>query len=227
MIPQDSDKIIRHKPIERINHWAVVICFLFTAISGLGFFFPSLNWFMNIFGTPQLARILHPFVGTAMFLLFLFMFFRYFHHNFITKGDLMWAKDIGKVLTNKEVGDVGQYNLGQKGVYWIVSICLILLAVSGVIMWRPYFADFFSIPIYRAAIIVHSLSAIALIIMIIVHAYAAFWIKGSIRAMVEGWVTRGWAKQHHPLWYRQIIEKEKQQLEKQEQEQKKQQQEKN
>ncbi len=38
MMPDDNDKIIRHKPIERINHWAVVICFLFTAISGLGSF---------------------------------------------------------------------------------------------------------------------------------------------------------------------------------------------
>jgi formate dehydrogenase subunit gamma len=34
---------------------------LFVSISGLGFFFPSFNWLMNIMGTPQLARILHPF----------------------------------------------------------------------------------------------------------------------------------------------------------------------
>ena len=70
MQQDDREKIIRHKPIERVNHWAVVICFLFTAISGLGFFFPSLNWFMNILGTPQLSRLLHPFTGVVMFLLF-------------------------------------------------------------------------------------------------------------------------------------------------------------
>jgi len=92
MMPEDNEKIIRHKPIERINHWVVVICFLFTAVSGLGFFFPSLNWFMNILGTPQLARILHPFVGSAMFLLFIFMFVRYFHHNFIIKKILYGRK---------------------------------------------------------------------------------------------------------------------------------------
>ncbi len=47
---------------ERVHHWAVVFCFLFTAISGLDWnsFFPSFNWLMNIFGTPQLSRILHP-----------------------------------------------------------------------------------------------------------------------------------------------------------------------
>ena len=46
-----------------------------------------------------------------------------------------------------------------------------------------------------------------------VHAYAAFWVKGSIRSMIEGWVTRGWAKKHHPRWYREILEEEKKEAE--------------
>ncbi|WP_323835177.1 formate dehydrogenase cytochrome b556 subunit [Photorhabdus africana] len=205
-----KDIIIRHSPVERINHWAVVLCFFFTAISGLGFFFPSFNWLMNIFGTPQLSRILHPFVGSVMFVLFIFMFFRYFKHNFIDKDDIIWLKNIRKIVKNEEAGDIGQYNLGQKGVYWSITIFLILLAVSGVIIWRPYFADLFSIPIIRIALLIHSMSAIGFILTIMVHAYAAFWVKGTIRAMVEGWVTRGWAKKHHPRWYREIMKQEQQ-----------------
>ncbi|MDC9620409.1 formate dehydrogenase cytochrome b556 subunit [Xenorhabdus sp. XENO-7] len=205
-----NDIIIRHSPIERINHWAVVIVFLFTAISGLGFFFPSLNWMMNIFGTPQLSRILHPFAGSVMFFLFVFMFFRYFKHNLLDRDDIEWAKHVHNVLRNEEAGDTGQYNLGQKGIYWSVSVCLILLLVSGIIIWRPYFAEYFPIPLIRIALLVHSLSAIGLILTIIVHAYAAFWVKGSVRAMVEGWVTRGWAKKHHPRWYREIVKEEQQ-----------------
>ncbi|WP_387463105.1 formate dehydrogenase cytochrome b556 subunit [Photorhabdus sp. RM323S] len=200
----------RHSPVEWVNHWAVELCFLFTAISGLGFFFPSFHWLMNIFGTPQLSRILHPFAGSVMFVLFIFMFFRYFKHNFIDKDDIIWLRNIRKVLRNEEVGDIGQYNLGQKGVYWSISVCLILLAVSGIIIWRPYFADFFSIPVIRIALLVHSMSAIGLILTILVHAYAAFWVKGSVRAMVEGWVTRGWAKKHHPRWYREVVKQERQ-----------------
>ncbi|QXF32483.1 formate dehydrogenase cytochrome b556 subunit [Photorhabdus luminescens] len=205
-----KDTILRYSPIERINHWSVVLCFLFTGISGLGLFFPSFNWLMNIFGTPQLARILHPFLGSAMFFLFIFMFFRYFKHNFIDKEDLVWLKNIHKIIRNEEAGDIGQYNLGQKGIYWSISGCLILLAISGVIIWRPYFADFFSIPLIRLALLAHSLAGIGLILLIMIHVYAAFWVKGSIRAMVEGWVTRGWAKKHHPRWYREIRQKAKQ-----------------
>ncbi len=206
---KSSDKILRHRASERINHWLVVIAFIFTTFSGLGFFFPSLNWFMNILGTPQLSRLLHPFVGSVMAFLFIFMFFKYLKYNFVDKQDLIWAKNIHKVLNNEEAGDIGHYNLGQKGIYWVLSICLILLTVSGVVIWRPYFADYFTIPIIRLALLVHSLSSIVLIITVLVHAYAAFWVKGSIRSMVEGWVTRGWARKHHPRWYREILEQEK------------------
>ena len=39
MMKKKGDKILRHTASRRINHWLVVIVFLFTAISGLGFFF--------------------------------------------------------------------------------------------------------------------------------------------------------------------------------------------
>lgn len=85
---------------------------------------------------------------------------------------------------------------------------LVLLLVSGIIMWRPYFAPVFSIPVIRIAIMVHSFAAVALIVVIMVHIYAALWVKGTITAMMEGWVTKTWAKKHHPRWYREVRQKE-------------------
>ncbi|MDM3576652.1 formate dehydrogenase cytochrome b556 subunit, partial [Proteus mirabilis] len=77
---------------------------------------------------------------------FIFMFFRYLKYNFIDKDELVWAKNIHKLLKNEEAGDIGHYNLCQKGIYWALSISLILLTVIGIIIWRPYFAEYFSIP---------------------------------------------------------------------------------
>jgi hypothetical protein len=34
--------------------------------------------------------------------------------------------------------------------------------------------------------------------------YMAFWVKGSIKGMIEGKVSRRWAKKHHPRWYREV-----------------------
>ena len=77
--------IVRYTAPERINHWVTAFCFILAAVSGLGFLFPSFNWLMHIMGTPQLARIVHPFVGVVMFASFIIMFFRYWHHNLIVR----------------------------------------------------------------------------------------------------------------------------------------------
>ncbi|WP_192457530.1 formate dehydrogenase cytochrome b556 subunit [Musicola keenii] len=202
-----NNRIQRYSAPERINHWIVAFCFVFAALSGLGFFFPSFNWLMNVLGTPQLARVLHPFVGVVMFVAFLLMFFRYWKHNLIQRDDIEWAKNIHKIARNEEVGDTGRYNFGQKCVFWLAIISLLLLLGSGVVIWRPYFAPAFSIPVIRAALVVHSVAAVGLILVIMVHIYAALWVKGTITAMVEGWVSTSWAKKHHPRWYRELQSK--------------------
>ncbi|MBN9696958.1 MAG: formate dehydrogenase subunit gamma [Zoogloea sp.] len=196
--------IQRYSAAERINHWIVAVCFILLAISWLAFFYPAFFWLTGVFGTPQLARIVHPFVGVVMFLAFLRQFFRYYHHNFIDAEDVKWMKAVGTVMKGGEVGDTGRYNGGQKGMFWLMSGCMALLLVSGVIAWRPYFAGAFPIPLIRLALLVHASSALALIAGIIVHVYAALWVKGTIRAMVEGVVTHAWARKHHPRWFREM-----------------------
>ncbi|WP_372396034.1 formate dehydrogenase subunit gamma [Azospirillum sp. HJ39] len=200
-----KEKLIRrYDAAERINHWIVAVCFVLLAISGLAFFYPAFFWLTGVFGTPQLARIVHPFVGVVMFLAFARQFFRYAHHNLIDREDIRWMKAVGEVMKGNEVGDIGRYNGGQKAMFWVMVGCMLALIASGVIAWRPYFAQYFPIPVIRVALLVHAASALALIAGIIVHVYAALWVQGTIRAMVEGVVTHGWARKHHPRWYRQM-----------------------
>lgn len=199
--------IQRYKKSERFNHWVVAGTFVLLAVSGLGFFYPSFFWLTNIFGSPQLARILHPFIGVVMFLGFFIQFFRYFKHNSFNGEDLKWIKGIKHILLGREVGDTGKYNAGQKIMFWLMTICMILLMVSGLIAWRQFFSGYFPIWVVRLALLIHSASAILLIVSIIIHVYAALWIKGTISAMVEGVVTQAWAKKHHPRWYRELMAK--------------------
>ena len=199
--------IQRYSAPERFNHWVVAVCFVLLAISGLAFFYPAFFWLTGVFGTPQLARIVHPFVGVVMFLAFARQFFRYWHHNLITSEDVKWMKSVKEVMKGNEVGDIGKYNGGQKGMFWLMCACMAVLLISGFIIWRPYFAPSFPIPLIRLALLAHATSAVALIAGIIIHVYAALWVKGTIRAMVEGVVTHAWAKKHHPRWYRDMTGK--------------------
>lgn len=104
--------------------------------------------------------------------------------------------------------NIGKYNAGQKILFWGIMGLISLLLLSGVVIWRPYFAPLFSIPTIRIGLLVHALAGISLILLIIGHAYLAFWVKGSIRGMVTGYVSRSWAKTHHDRWYRQLSGKQ-------------------
>lgn len=76
------------------------------------------------------------------------------------------------------------------------------------IIWRPWFAHYFPIQVIRYSLLIHATSAIILIHAILIHMYMAFWVKGSIKGMIEGKVSRRWAKKHHPRWYREVERQE-------------------
>ncbi len=205
-ITQDT-RIIRHKAPARVAHWLLVICFFTTGLSGLAFFFPDFAWLTYILGTPAIARAVHPFTGILMFIAFIIMVLTYWHHNIPEKNDIRWLKGTKQVLLGHEhdVAYNGKYNLGQKMLFWTLILAMFTLLITGIIMWRQYFSHNFPIPVIRIAILLHSASAFALFTGIMVHMYMAFWVKGSIRGMVEGWVTVRWAKKHHPKWFKEEV----------------------
>lgn len=74
---QHGNGLRRYIDGDRINHWLVALCFFVAALSGLAFFHPSLYFLTNFFGGGPWARVLHPFFGVAMMLLFIGMFLRF------------------------------------------------------------------------------------------------------------------------------------------------------
>ena len=168
-----SKMIVRTKFIDRACHWTVVICFFLVAVSGISFFFPTLQWLTETFGTPQMGRILHPFFGVLIFVVLMFMFVRFVHHNIPDKQDIPWVKGIVEVLKGNEhhVARVGKYNAGQKMMFWTIMSMIFVLLVTGVMIWRPYFAPYFPIQVVRYALLIHATSAIILIHAILIHMY--------------------------------------------------------
>lgn len=198
--------IQRYADCTRLNHWAVALLFICAGLSGLAIFHPSMYFFSTLFGGGPWTRILHPFFGLLMVIGFVFLAGQVWRDNFWTREDSEWVKRSPDLLKGDEeaMPPVGKYNAGQKLVFWIFGISLLLLLVTGFMFWRPWFADAFPIPVRRIAVLIHAISATVLIISVIVHIYAAIWVKGSVRAMTRGTVSEGWAQKHHPLWYRKI-----------------------
>jgi formate dehydrogenase subunit gamma len=197
----------RYTAEERANHWIVGITFILLALSGLAFFHPAFYPLTQLFGGGVWARILHPIIGWLMMIGFVLMFFRFKALNKMEPADREWLDRVGEMMDGNDhnMPEQGKYNGGQKAMFWAMSVCVLLLFVSGIILWRAYFT--FPVDLVRLGAVVHAAIAAIMIAMIFVHVYAALWVKGTVRAMVYGTVTRAWAKQHHRAWYRQVTGK--------------------
>jgi len=196
----------RYTALERANHWIVAISFILIASSGLVFFHPALWPLAQLFGGGVWTRILHPFIGVMIAISFAAMFIHFRKLNRMTATDWEWLKRIGEMANGDDhnMPAQGKYNGGQKLMFWSVSLCILLMALSGLVMWRAYFI--LPAMLVRLAAVVHAAVGTILIGIILVHVYAAVWVKGTIRAMLYGTVTRAWAKQHHSTWYRQMMD---------------------
>lgn len=197
--------ISRYSAFQRVNHWITAALFVLLALSGLSMAYPSLVFLSFLFGGGEAARVLHPWFGLALAVSFFLFAVRLVADNWIDRDDIAWMRDLRRVLANKDEGEIGKYNAGQKGVYWSQVILTLVLLVSGLVIWQQCFGTWTTIPTQRAALLIHSLAAFTAIAVIIVHIYAAFWAKGTMRAMVRGKVTGGYAYTHHRKWLRDML----------------------
>ena len=209
MINEDKE-IVRYTANQRLNHWLIALSFVLLAISGLALFHPAMFWLSNLLGGGTWTRILHPFIGVAMAIMFVLMALRFAGRNRIKAHDRQWLSQWRKVINNNEEGvpAAGKYNGGQKLLFWVLVVSMLMLLLSGIVIWREYLSGFFAIGVIRLASVLHAFFAFVLIASIVVHVYAAIWVKGSVGAMTSGKVSWAWARKHHKLWYDEMRKKE-------------------
>ena len=201
---RDPRDLQRYSAEERANHWLVGMAFILLALSGLALFHPAFWPLTNLFGGGSWTRILHPYLGLLMAISFVALARRFWHLNLITKTDKEWMCRIGEMACGEDqnMPMQGKYNGGQKYLFWAMLVCSALMLLTGLVMWRAWWT--FPVGLVRFASLLHALTAVVFIALITVHVYAAIWVKGTIRAMWYGSVSRAWAKQHHRAWYRQV-----------------------
>ena len=203
----DPVTVDRYTAGARINHWITAASLVLLALSGLALFHPSLFFLTGLFGGGENTRAIHPWIGVVLFFGFLGLFLRFWRANLWKGEDGTWMRRLSDVLRSREenLPEVGKYNAGQKMVFWLMSILIIVLICSGLAIWDQYFAQYTNVEQKRAAVLIHSLAAIVIICVWIVHVYAAIWVRGTIRAMTRGSVTGGWAWRHHRKWLRELV----------------------
>ncbi len=202
----DPDKLPRFTISERTNHWLVALNFFLLALSGLVFFHPVFYPLGQLFGGGVWTRILHPFFGVAMIFFFGGMFFRFRELCSMTPTDWEWLSHAREMMNgdDRNMPESGKLNGGQKLLFWLLVACMALLVLSGIVIWRAWFSFLFPESVIRFAAVVHAAAGAVMIALIIGHIYIAIWTRESIDAMLYGRVRRAWAKQHHPVWFREM-----------------------
>jgi formate dehydrogenase subunit gamma len=209
-LPTGPALLPRYTQAERLTHWGVAVAYVALFFSGLALFHPYFYWLSALFGGGPLMRVIHPFLGATFAILFYAYALRLVRDNVLLPSDRRWLAGIVRYMNKRSEGEPveGKYNAGQKLMYWSMIGVIALLLVTGVLMWRPYFAPGVAIPVRRLASVVHAVMAFVMFVGIGVHVYAAYWTKGSIQAMTRGTVSRAWARFHHPGWYAKMIGKD-------------------
>lgn len=205
--PGNPVKVDRYTGGARINHWITATCLVLLALSGLALFHPKLFFLTDLFGGGQNTRAIHPWIGVVLFFSFCGLFVRFWRANLWRSEDGTWLARLSDVLAKREdrLPEVGKYNAGQKAVFWLMSLLIIVLIVSGFGIWDQYFSAYTSVETKRIAVLIHALAAVVIICVWIVHVYAAIWVRGTISAMTRGQVTGGWAWRHHRKWLRELV----------------------
>jgi formate dehydrogenase subunit gamma len=198
--------LTRNTTTARINHWITGGCFVLLTLSGLSMFDPMLFFLSGLFGGGQSTRAIHPWIGIVLLVSYAGLIVQFWRDNLWNRDDLAWTLAINRVLANEEdrVPEVTRFNAGQKFVFWSMALLVPALFVTGIVIWEVYFSPYTTIEQQRIAILIHSMAAIAAIIVWIIHVYAAIWVRGSVRAMTQGYVTPGWAWRHHRKWLRRL-----------------------
>lgn len=202
----DTVDVPRHSIFTRVVHWTVAVSFILLGLSGLAMFYHGFYFISGLFGGGETMRLLHPWFGVVLVVCYFLLFCRFVGACLPAAGDGAWLANVWDVIAGREenLPEVGKFNAGQKLYFWAMALLIVVLAVSGILIWNRYFAGATTLSTQRAALLVHGLAAVLVILAFIVHIHMVTMEPGTLRAMVGGRVSGGWAWKHHRRWLREV-----------------------
>lgn len=201
-------RVPRFGAFERFTHWMTAVSFIVLALTGLAVTFgrPLLIPLIGHEAFSALAdgsKYVHNTFGVPFTLGVILMLVMWIRDNLPERADIVWIRTLGGFLSKSgEHPETGRFNAGQKGIFWIVVLGGLALAVSGGMLLAPFILT--GVGGMQVAHVVHAVLAALLITVIIAHIYiGTMGMEGAFDAMGKGEVDENWAKEHHHGWYAQ------------------------
>jgi formate dehydrogenase subunit gamma len=210
--PPTGRKIQRFTPVERFVHWTTAITFVLLALSGLCMMFgkfllmPVIGH--TLFGYLTYAlKTIHNFVGPLFTVSIIVTFAIFVKDNFPIAADITWLAKLGGMF-GKGHAPAGRFNAGEKLWFW-GGVTLLGLAASGSgfvldkLVPNLEYTRF----LMQGANLLHITCTVLMMGFALGHIYlGTIGMQGAYKAMREGYVDDAWAREHHDIWYQEVVE---------------------
>ncbi len=210
--PPTGRKIQRFTPVERFVHWTTAITFVLLAVSGLCMMFgkfllmPIIGH--TLFGYLSYAlKTIHNFVGPLFTVSVIATFLMFVKDNFPVAADVTWLAKLGGMF-GKGHAPAGRFNAGEKLWFW-GGVTLLGLAASGSgfvldkLVPNLEYTRF----LMQGANLLHMTCTALMMAFALGHIYlGTIGMQGAYKAMREGFVDDAWAREHHDIWYQEVVE---------------------
>src|ERR1700675_1945700 len=203
-----NGRLLRYSYRERLVHWTASITYVYLLLTGLAFWSPWLFWIATVLGGATISRELHPWAGLIFVFATILMYRMWAVQMKAEPADKAWWQATTHYIRNEDekVPPADRFNPGQKVLFWGFFWCGLLLLLTGLILWFPNWIPWNIHFLRLIAVIVHPAAALLTIGLFIIHVYmGAILEEGALGAIVRGYVSSGWAKEHHRIWYDQIV----------------------
>ncbi|HNK31815.1 MAG TPA: formate dehydrogenase subunit gamma [Plasticicumulans sp.] len=203
----------RWSTLSRFVHWYTALLFIALAITGLSLLFGR-ALLIPVLGKPafaawaSVAKLLHNWLGPAFGLGVLAMAVGWMKHNFFSpREDMAWLKAGGGLIGDGHPS-AGRFNFGEKTWFWVVVLVGGTVIASGLVLDFPQFGQ--TRANMQLAHLIHVVCACGMLAFAFGHIYiGTIGSEGSLEGMTTGRVDVNWARQHHDLWYEQLVERER------------------
>jgi formate dehydrogenase subunit gamma len=203
-----NGRVLRYTYKERLVHWLAAISYTYLLLTGLAFYTPWLFWLAVMLGGGTISRELHPWAGLIFSVAVVIMYGMWAFEMNVTENDRQWFRQVGHYISNEDEKTPPQdrFNAGQKSLFWGFAICMVLLLLSGLVLWFPNYIPWNLRWVRYLAVLIHPAAALITIGLFLIHLYMGLAIEeGALHSMVGGDVSESWAKEFHRVWYDRVL----------------------
>ena len=193
-------RLWRFDETERMLHWVNAGLFGVLIATAAVLYIGELS---ALVGRRELVRLLHVVAGLMLPLPFLVARFGRGRAALVADmrrlsrfdaDDRRWLRSLGR---DKKIRK-GKFHPGQKlNAAFTLGVIAVMFLTGSIMHWFRF------VPVdwRTGATFVHDWLAITFAVVLLGHLRMAVKDAEARRGMREGWVTRAWARRHHPKWY--------------------------